>query len=92
MSVHASSPAQAKKGRQGPLFVGVVFFVSPTLMHDVQANISSLLTANGATKTNDAQEATHIISDTDTFEGWRQANKDAEVVTVSMASRPQRAF
>ncbi|KZW04352.1 hypothetical protein EXIGLDRAFT_635858 [Exidia glandulosa HHB12029] len=93
MSVHASSPAHRdvhghgkKKDKEGPLFAGISFAVSPTLTCDVRANITGLLTTNGATEA-PMETAAFIISDTNAFEGSNRANKDAEVVTPYWVER-----
>jgi len=64
------------------IFSGVAYTLSSSLRTNDQKDMSEILDANGATRSS-LEDATHIISDTLEFEGWRNAPKNAEVVTVS---------
>lgn len=64
------------------IFSDVAYTLSSSLRADDQKYLSEILDANGATRSS-LKDATHIISDTLEFEGWRNAPEDGEVVTVS---------
>ncbi|KAF7297862.1 hypothetical protein HMN09_01007000 [Mycena chlorophos] len=65
----------------GPLpFEGVRYHLSSTLPRRDQDRLEGLLTSNGAQVAQSLADATHIISDSDTFEGWRDV-ENVPVVT-----------
>lgn len=64
------------------IFSGVAFTLSSSLRASDRELLSGLLDANGATES-PLEGATHVISDTLEFEGWRSAPENVEVVTVS---------
>lgn len=86
MSTHASSPPPHKKARQGPLFAGVTFYVAPTLAPEVYAGLCQLLEENGGESVS-MTEATHIISDTDAFDNWRDVGPNTHIVTPFWVDR-----
>ena len=63
------------------IFSDIAYTLSSSLRSNDQEWLSEMLDANGATR-NSLEEATHIVSDTPEFEGWQNAPKNAEVVTV----------
>jgi hypothetical protein len=64
-----------------PVFDEVSFVVSPSLPLHSQRDISHLLLVNGAAIAASINEATHIISNTNRFEGWQNIPDTLAVVT-----------
>lgn len=64
------------------LFSDVAYILSSSLSVVDQKQLSANLDANGATRS-PLEDATHIITNSLEFEGWQNAPKNAEVVTVS---------
>lgn len=67
------------------LFSDVSYYLSASLPAERITELKAVLEANGAQPV-EIQEATHIITDTLSFEGHEVASKAAEVVSVSYSS------
>ncbi|KAJ7072842.1 hypothetical protein C8F01DRAFT_1105429 [Mycena amicta] len=52
-------------------FDGVKFHLSPTLPGETREHLANLLIGHHAERADSIDDATHIISDSQTFEGWR---------------------
>lgn len=63
------------------IFSRVKYHLSPSLPPELQSNLSYALEANGATKVA-LGKATHIITDSNQFEGWQTVQDGVAVVTV----------
>ncbi|KAA1476350.1 hypothetical protein DENSPDRAFT_807059 [Dentipellis sp. KUC8613] len=69
-----------------PLFEGVKYFFPPTLSSERQAQLTVLLTANGASPV-PLDEATHVITNSHEFEGKEDVKPGVAVVTDYWAER-----
>ncbi|EJD41925.1 hypothetical protein AURDEDRAFT_68088, partial [Auricularia subglabra TFB-10046 SS5] len=86
MAAHTSSSCLDDQVYQGLLFAGVAYYLSPTLAPDARTGLSYLLETNGAQSVS-IKEATHVVSDTDAFDNWRDASKSVHIVTPLWVDR-----
>ncbi|KAL1658835.1 hypothetical protein GGF50DRAFT_66503 [Schizophyllum commune] len=70
-----------------PLFHSVVYYVSPSLRSSRREQLQAALDAHGARASTTISDATHIITDTTRFDGWKEANEGAEIVTDRWVDR-----
>lgn len=68
------------------LFLNVKYHLASSLPPDRQSQISHVLDSNGATVAESVTDATHIITDSIKFEGWREVTT-AAIVTVRVQRR-----
>jgi len=76
-----SSPVRRPKSQR--IFpITTSFYISTSIPTEERLELTNALIGAGAEHglVNDAQ---YIVSDTPTFDGWQEANKEAHVVTVS---------
>ncbi|KAJ7643246.1 hypothetical protein B0H17DRAFT_1339137 [Mycena rosella] len=64
------------------LFSGVKYHLPSALPHERQSHLTALLTRHGAARADSVFDATHIITNTEVFDGWRDVKED-DVVIVS---------
>ena len=69
-----------------PIFDDVLYFVSLSLPLQRQFDLSNLLLANGATEAS-VDQATHIVTNTNRFEGWRRIKDNVAVVTEAWVEK-----
>ena len=68
-----------------PIFDQVQYWLAESLPHDRRVLNSNYLNLNGGQAADSIDHATHIITNTSQFEGWRKVEDgdiDAVVVTV----------
>ncbi|KAL1685752.1 hypothetical protein GGG16DRAFT_65676 [Schizophyllum commune] len=70
-----------------PLFHSVVYYISPSLRSSRREQLQAALDAHGARASTTISDATHIITDTTRFDGWKEANEGAEIVTDRWVDR-----
>ncbi|KAI5824017.1 hypothetical protein K523DRAFT_420809 [Schizophyllum commune Tattone D] len=70
-----------------PLFHSVVYYISPSLRSPRRKQLQAALDAHGARASTIISDATHIITDTTRFDGWKEANEGAEIVTDRWVDR-----
>lgn len=63
------------------IFDGVRYYLAPSIAPYVVRTLMNLLDNNGAVQ-EELSDATHIITNSERFEGWQTIRKDAYVVTV----------
>ncbi|KAJ7198551.1 hypothetical protein GGX14DRAFT_665967 [Mycena pura] len=68
------------------VFQGVKFHLPSCVPADREVYLANLLTKHHATRAESIHEATHIVSNSVTFEGWRDV-RDVEVVTEIWVER-----
>jgi len=68
------------------LFDGVVFHLSPSIPAERTAELKHVLLENGAVQAKSIHLATHIITDTNKFEGCQDVDPRVFVVTVRLCS------
>ncbi|EJD49972.1 BRCT domain-containing protein [Auricularia subglabra TFB-10046 SS5] len=72
------------------VFAGVSFYIASTVASEVSAGLCKVLKANGGESVV-IELATHIISDTDAFDNWRNAGSNVFVVTPCWVDRSMTA-
>jgi hypothetical protein len=65
------------------LFDGVSYKLIPAPDPLYTQQLANLLNTNGGIPADTLEEATHVISDSDRFDGWEKVPSDIPVVTVS---------
>ncbi|EJD50015.1 hypothetical protein AURDEDRAFT_121987 [Auricularia subglabra TFB-10046 SS5] len=90
MATPDSRSSQPERVCQGKVFAGVAFYVTSTIAPDVAGGLYQVLEANGG-ESAAIEHATHIISDTDTFDNWRDVGNDVHIVTPSWVDRSMSA-
>ena len=70
-----------------PLFHSVVYYISPSLRSSRREQLQAALDAHGARASTTISDATHIITDTPRFDGWKEADEGAEIVTDRWVDR-----
>lgn len=68
------------------LFNGVVFHLSPSIPTERSAELKHVLLESGAAQAKSIHLATHIITDTNKFEGCQDVDPQVSVVTVRLCS------
>jgi hypothetical protein len=70
------------------IFNGVKYHLPSTLPHERQLELEYLLNQHKATRADSVFDATHVITNSETFEGWQEVQKKAgtSVVTVSSSA------
>ncbi|KII83923.1 hypothetical protein PLICRDRAFT_95612 [Plicaturopsis crispa FD-325 SS-3] len=69
-----------------PIFDGVAYYLPPSLSAQRQTEISTILNQNGAISES-LEHATHIITNTHYFEGWRDIDEHASIVSEEWVDR-----
>jgi hypothetical protein len=69
-----------------PIFDGVRHWLTESLPHDRKVLNSNYLNLNGGEKADSIDHATHIITNTSQFEGWRRV-EDGEINAVVVTVR-----
>ena len=69
-----------------PIFTDVLYFVSPSLPEERHLEVSELLLANGGLGSA-LNEATHVITNTNRFEGWQTVREGVAIVTEKWVER-----
>lgn len=64
------------------LFDTVHYYLSPSLTPEHRELLKHLLINNGAEPAEGVKDATHIVTNSDKFEGWQSIGGDVNVVTV----------
>jgi hypothetical protein len=64
------------------LFDGVVFHLSSSLSDERRAELKHVLVQNGAKQAKTIHLATHVITNTNKFEGCQDVYQEVAVVTV----------
>lgn len=64
------------------IFDGVRYYLSPSISPDQTTLLYNLLEDHGAVQ-EELSDASHIVTDSDRFEGWQSIEEDVAVVTVS---------
>lgn len=67
-----------------PLFESVQFHISSCVPPERQEQLLHVLKSNGGNEANSLDEATHVITTSNRFEGWQEAGENVSVVTVSL--------
>ena len=65
------------------LFAAVNFYIASSIPQKRQIEVASSLEFNGATPVDTPEEATHVITNSDRFNGWQDVKQGAVIVTVS---------
>ena len=68
------------------LFSSIRYYLSPTLTQEKREFLQYTLDNNGAKAAGSLSEATHVISNSDRFEGWQDVGEETAVVTVRTIS------
>jgi hypothetical protein len=64
------------------LFSSIRYYLSPTLTPEKREFLQYTLENNGAKAAGSLSEATHVVSNSDRFEGWQDVGGECVVVTV----------
>jgi hypothetical protein len=66
------------------IFADVRYYIAPTLAPELAGELARILNANGGTHVA-LEHATHVISNTDKYDGWQTAPDSTHVVTVGVS-------
>ncbi|KAF6753937.1 hypothetical protein DFP72DRAFT_1170674 [Ephemerocybe angulata] len=69
------------------LFDSIVFHLSPSLRHETRDLLQHVLLANGAKAAGTLGDATHVITNSNRYEGWEGVGADVAVVTEKWVER-----
>ncbi|KAF6753931.1 hypothetical protein DFP72DRAFT_795641, partial [Ephemerocybe angulata] len=69
------------------LFDSITFHLSPSLRHGTRDLLQHVLLANGATAAATLGDATHVITNSNRYEGWEGVGADVAVVTEKWVER-----
>jgi hypothetical protein len=64
------------------VFDGVRYYLSPTLSQHYSQELASILDSNAGEPVDKVEDATHVISNTDRFDGWQAVAEGAFICTV----------
>lgn len=67
---------------ESALFADVRYYLSPTLSKQTLQEFANILDVNEAEHVDRPQDATHVISNTDRFDGWESVPQSTVMVTV----------
>jgi hypothetical protein len=83
IAVHCSSSSSSLSllSSSMQLFNSIRYYLSPTLTPEKREFLQYTLENNGA-KAAGLSEATHVVSNSDRFEGWQDVGEECVVVTV----------
>ncbi|KAF6753926.1 hypothetical protein DFP72DRAFT_1127657, partial [Ephemerocybe angulata] len=69
------------------LFDSITFHLSPSLRHETRDLLQHVLLANGAAAAGTLGDATHVITNSNRYEGWEGVGADVAVVTEKWVER-----
>ncbi|KAJ7188855.1 hypothetical protein C8R46DRAFT_877027 [Mycena filopes] len=69
------------------IFRGVKYYLPSNLTEDRRSKLGRILEENHATRADSLYEATHVITNSETFEGWQEVGAETVVVTELWVER-----